>query len=81
MANAVADGDKLVVGTRPLSQRDLLLAVLARDDVMFSAFPADGAVLVAVGNDGWALVATGARPSVLEIRTAGDKPVSQSPIV
>ncbi len=45
-----ADGDKLVVGTRPLVSRDLLLAVLARDDVAFSAFPADGAVLV-VGGD------------------------------
>ena len=46
----LADGDKLVVGTRPLAERDLLLAVLARDDVAFSAFPADGAVLV-VGGD------------------------------
>ena len=46
----LADGDKLVVGTRPLVQRDLLLSVLARDDVAFSAFPAEGAVLV-VGGD------------------------------
>ena len=45
-----ADGDKLIVGARPLAPRDLLLAALARDDVAFSAFPADGAVLV-VGGD------------------------------
>lgn len=45
-----ADGDRLVVGTRPLAERDLLLALLARDDAVFSAFPPDGAVLV-VGGD------------------------------
>jgi hypothetical protein len=46
----LADGDRLVVGTRPLAERDLLLALLARDDVAFSAFPPDAAVLV-VGGD------------------------------
>lgn len=45
-----ADGDRLVVGTRPLQERDLLLAVLARDDAAFQAFPAEGVVFV-VGGD------------------------------
>ena len=46
----LAEGDKLIVGTRPLGQRDLLLAALARDDAAFFTFPADGAALV-VGGD------------------------------
>lgn len=46
----LAEGETLVVGTRPLVERDLHLAVLARDDVAFSAFPVDGVVLV-VGGD------------------------------
>ena len=45
-----ASGDHLVVGTRPLKEQDLLLALLARDDAAFSAFPADGAIFV-VGGD------------------------------
>lgn len=45
-----ADGDRLVLGTRPLQERDLLLAGLARDDAAFRAFPADGVVVV-VGGD------------------------------
>ena len=45
-----AEGDRMVVATRPLSESDQALALLARDDVSFTAFPADG-VVVAVGGD------------------------------
>lgn len=43
-------GDHLVVATRPLSDSDRELALLARKDAAFTAFPADGVVVV-VGND------------------------------
>jgi hypothetical protein len=43
-------GDHLVVATRPLSDSDRELALLARKDAAFIAFPADGVVVV-VGND------------------------------
>jgi hypothetical protein len=46
----VADGERLVLATRPLDERDVALAVLARDDAVFEAFPADGVALV-VGSD------------------------------
>lgn len=45
-----AEGERLVVATRPLSDRDLRLALLARDDVVFGSFPADAVVFV-VGSD------------------------------
>jgi len=45
-----AAGDRAVVSTRPLSDADRELALLARDDVAFRAFPAD-AVVVVVGGD------------------------------
>src|SRR5205085_6999282 len=45
-----AEEDRLVAGTRPLSERDLRLALLAHDDAAFSAFPSDGVVFV-VGGD------------------------------
>ena len=45
-----ADGFRMVVATRPLAGRDLVLALLARDDAAFTAFPADGTVFV-VGGD------------------------------
>lgn len=45
-----SDGELLVVGTHPLSGRDLALAALARDDAVFSDFPSDGVVLVAGGD-------------------------------
>lgn len=44
------DTDRRLVGTRPLSEADRALAVLARADLGFTAFPADG-VVVAVGYD------------------------------
>ena|GEM_PF-6732890 len=43
-------GDHLVVATRPLSDADRSLALLARDDTAFASLPAD-AVVVVVGND------------------------------
>jgi len=43
-------GPTMVVGTRPLSESDRALALLARDDVAFGAFPPDG-VIVVVGYD------------------------------
>jgi hypothetical protein len=46
----LADGDQLVVATRPLGERDLLLARLARADAAFSNFPHDGVAFV-VGGD------------------------------
>lgn len=42
--------DHMVVATRPLTDADRALALLARNDSSFSAFPADGVVVV-VGND------------------------------
>lgn len=45
-----AQGDRMVVATGPLSESDRALALLARDDVSFTAFPADGVVVV-VGGD------------------------------
>jgi hypothetical protein len=45
-----AAADHMVVATRPLSDSDRALALLARNDSSFSAFPADGVVVV-VGND------------------------------
>jgi hypothetical protein len=44
------DADQLVVATRPLSERDIQLALLVRADVAFTALPAD-AVVVVVGFD------------------------------
>lgn len=46
----LVDGDRRLVGTRPLSEPDRALAVLARNDAAFAAFPADGVVVV-VGMD------------------------------
>ncbi|HEX7277351.1 MAG TPA: hypothetical protein VF244_08250, partial [Acidimicrobiales bacterium] len=46
----LADGERLVVATAPLDDRDLYLAVLARDDAAFTAFPPTAAVFV-VGGD------------------------------
>ena len=43
-------GDRMLVATRPLTESDQALALLARDDVSFGAFPADGVVVV-VGGD------------------------------
>ena len=43
-------GPTMVLSTRPLSESDRALALLARDDVAFRAFPPDGVVLV-VGYD------------------------------
>jgi hypothetical protein len=45
-----AVGEQLVLATRPLSDADRALALLARNDAAFTAFPAD-AVVVAVGGD------------------------------
>lgn len=45
-----AAGERLVVATRPLEERDLQLALLARPDPVFIAFPPGGAVFV-VGSD------------------------------
>jgi hypothetical protein len=45
-----AAADHMVVATRPLTDTDRALALLARNDSSFSAFPADGVVVV-VGND------------------------------
>lgn len=45
-----AFGPTMVLGTRPLSESDRALALLARDDVAFRTFPPDGVVLV-VGYD------------------------------
>ncbi|MDP1806928.1 MAG: hypothetical protein Q8K72_17265, partial [Acidimicrobiales bacterium] len=45
-----AEGDRVLVATRPLSEGDRAVALLARDDAGFTAFPADGVVLV-VGYD------------------------------
>ena len=45
-----SEGERLVLATRPLSERDLRLALLARDDAVFSTFPPDGVVFV-VGGD------------------------------
>ena len=45
-----AEGERLLLATRPLSEADRALALLARNDAAFTAFPADG-VVVAVGGD------------------------------
>ena len=45
-----ADGDRVLLATRPLSDADRALALLARNDPAFTSFPADG-VVVAVGYD------------------------------
>ena len=45
-----ADGQELVLATRPLSDRDVMLARLTRADASFSALPPD-AVVLAVGLD------------------------------
>lgn len=45
-----AAADHMAVATRPLSDSDRALALLARNDSSFNAFPADGVVVV-VGND------------------------------
>lgn len=45
-----AVGNRMVVTTRPLSDADLVLALLGRDDASFAAFPVDGVVVV-VGGD------------------------------
>ena len=42
----VFDGARRVVGTRPLSEADRALALLARNDVAFTSFPVDGVVVV-----------------------------------
>ena len=45
-----AEGERLLLATRPLSDADRALALLARNDAAFTSFPADG-VAVAVGGD------------------------------
>jgi hypothetical protein len=45
-----AEGERLLLATRPLSESDRALALLARNDAAFASFPADG-VVVAVGGD------------------------------
>ena len=45
-----AEGDRVLLATRPLAEADRALAMLARNDAAFTAFPADG-VVVAVGYD------------------------------
>lgn len=45
-----AEGDRVLLATRPLSDADRALALLARNDPAFTSFPADG-VVVAVGYD------------------------------
>ena len=45
-----AAGDRMVVATRPLSDSDRTLALLARNDTAFTSFPPDGVVVV-VGHD------------------------------
>lgn len=45
-----AEGERLLLATRPLSEADRALAMLARKDAAFTSFPADGVVVV-VGND------------------------------
>jgi hypothetical protein len=44
------EGERLLLATRPLSEADRALALLARNDAAFTSFPADG-VVVAVGGD------------------------------
>lgn len=44
------DHERLLLATRPLSEADRALAMLARNDAAFTSFPADG-VVVAVGGD------------------------------
>ena len=44
------EGERLLLATRPLSEADHALALLARNDAAFTSFPAD-AVVVAVGGD------------------------------
>ena len=64
----LADGEHLVVATTPLDDRDLYLAVLARDDAAFAAFPPTGAVFV-VGGDRLKAKYVGASPSAVVTRT------------
>lgn len=45
-----AEGERVLLATRPLSEVDRVMALLARDDAVFTAFPADGVVVV-VGYD------------------------------
>ena len=63
-------GDRMVVATRPLSESDRALALLARDDVSFGAFPADGVVVVVGGDPTQAKYQQGANGS-----TVGPGPV------
>ncbi len=44
------EGERLLLVTRPLTEADRALALLARNDAAFASFPADG-VVVAVGGD------------------------------
>ena len=45
-----AEGERLLLATRPLTDADRAVALLARNDAGFTSFPAD-AVVVAVGGD------------------------------
>ena len=64
----LADGEQLVVATAPLDQRDLLLALLARDDAVFTAFPPTAAVFV-VGGDRLKAKYVGIPPSAVVTHT------------
>ena len=75
----LADGEQLVVGTAPLEERDLLLALLARDDAVFTAFPPTAAVFV-VGGDRLKAKYVGIPPSAVVTPTEnGVEIVEESP--
>ncbi|MEA2901491.1 MAG: hypothetical protein QOH36_1378 [Actinomycetota bacterium] len=64
----LADGEQLVVATAPLDERDLLLALLASDDAVFTAFPPTVAVFV-VGGDRLKAKYLGSSPSAVVTQT------------
>ena len=69
------------MATAPLDERDLLLALLARDDAVFTAFPPTAAVFV-VGGDRLKAKYVGIPPSAVVTPTEnGVEIVEESPRV
>jgi hypothetical protein len=73
-----ADGELLAVSTAALTERDLVLALLARDDAVFADFPSDGAVLV-VGGDRFVAKSPGDLSSVTRTVTESGVEIVELP--
>ena len=75
-----ASGERLVVATHPLAERDLQLALLARPDAVFASFPPGGAVFV-VGSDRMQAKYTSDPAQAVRTPTLGGETIQPGPAI